>query len=170
MPNLLQTLLDRATTPLLPQSVIQGTQDTLTQPSLTQSPTMARIKGFGAGALQGVRDLTSPAMLAGSLMDDVPGALLASRFLGAGSKAAEAAPAIAEGMSALKPTLTSFGKLAAPALTRGAKVAETLGEMSPEFTPLGGEGMFNATRGAGTPVPGSDDSLYQLAMQRFMGK
>jgi hypothetical protein len=48
------------TDPLLPQSAVQPLQDKLTEPSLTQSPWMAALKGFGAGALEGVRGMTSP--------------------------------------------------------------------------------------------------------------
>lgn len=58
--DLLQTLLQRAVTPLVPEGVIEPTVNTLTEPRLTQSPMTARIKGFGAGILEGLRDQTSP--------------------------------------------------------------------------------------------------------------
>jgi hypothetical protein len=84
------------TDPLLPQSAVQPIQDKLTEPSLTQSPWMAALKGFGAGALEGVRGLTSPAMIGGMLMDDVPLAAGAAYLTRGASTAAKVAPEVAE--------------------------------------------------------------------------
>jgi hypothetical protein len=58
-------IYDFMTTPLVPQSVTQPVTQKLTEPRLNQSPLMAGVKGFGAGALEGLRGLTSPANLAG---------------------------------------------------------------------------------------------------------
>jgi hypothetical protein len=81
MPDgLLQTLWNRATDPMVPQSVTQPTVDALTAPHLDQSPNMARIKGFLGGALEGARQQTSPATLLGILGDDVPLAM-AGKYL-----------------------------------------------------------------------------------------
>lgn len=70
----------------------------------------------------------------------------------------------------LMPSLTGLGKIAVPSLTRGARVAETLGEMSPEFTPVGGEWAHNITRPGAMgmasalpkPEPGADNLLRLL--------
>ena len=130
MPN------DFMQTPLMPQSWIQGTQDKLTQPHLDQSPAMARLKGFGAGALSGIRDLTQPSSIVA----------LAS-LLG---------PGMTKGMGMGEPPAISAGPLqglarAVPgqpgeASTYTGPVQETLGEIDPAMTPVGGEGMFNAAR------------------------
>jgi hypothetical protein len=56
---------DWATTPLVSREDIQGAQNAIDSPSLTRSPGMAQLQGFGAGALEGLRGLTSPASIAG---------------------------------------------------------------------------------------------------------
>lgn len=85
------------TSSVIPQSVIQPTQDSLTEPHLDQSPTMARIKGFGAGALQGLRDQLTPSNIAAAAMPALPGAN--PRFLGLAQKLLSRAPEAAEGAS-----------------------------------------------------------------------
>ena len=56
--------------PLVPQSAIDPLQELLDRRRLDQSPLEAQVRGFGAGALEGLRGLTSPASLAGM----IPGA------------------------------------------------------------------------------------------------
>lgn len=63
-------------------------------------------------------------------------------------------------------SLTSLGKLAVPALRRAAPVAETLGEMSPEFTPAGGEGLYNVARGGVRKATDAVESAYHALLQR----
>lgn len=121
--SLFQTLLAKATTPLVPASVTQPLTNSLTEPSLTQSPAMASLKGFGAGALEGARGLTSPANIAGTLGDDLPiamGAGLAAKYF---PKVAQALPEV-------------------------AAAAPKLGEMAAEFAPVGGEAIYNAGKAA----------------------
>lgn len=72
--------------PLLPQSAIDPLQKRLERRSIDQSPLEAQILGFGSGALEGLRGLTSPISLAGML----PG--------GAVAKLASAAPKAARMM------------------------------------------------------------------------
>lgn len=50
--------------PLVPKEAIDPLQQWLEQRRLDQSPMEAQIKGFGSGALEGLRSLTSPANLA----------------------------------------------------------------------------------------------------------
>lgn len=156
MNELLQALLDKASTPLttLPSRAGQATAEALNN------------KGWGkTGALaEGVgntlSDLTSPVSLALMGLGPMAGKA-ASGMLGA----KVAGPVGAEVGSALKPSLTGLGKLAVPSLTRGAKVAETLGEMSPDFTPVGGEGMYNVSRISADPLR-SASSLEKLLIGR----
>lgn len=63
-------------------------------------------------------------------------------------------------------SLTSLGKLAVPALRRAAPVAETLGEMAPDFTPVGGEGLYNVARGGVRKAGDAIESAYQSLLQR----
>ncbi len=50
-------------------------------------------------------------------------------------------------------------------------VQETLGEINPFHTPVGGEGMYNMGRVKPNMAPSVEDSMYQAMMQKFgMGK
>ena len=49
--------------PLVPQSAINPLQEALERRRLDQSPLEAQLKGFGSGALEGLRSLSSPAQL-----------------------------------------------------------------------------------------------------------
>lgn len=50
-------------------------------------------------------------------------------------------------------------------------VQETLGELNPFHTPVGGEGMFNTSRMAPNMAPSVEDSIYQRMMEKFgMGR
>ncbi len=110
--------------PIVPKSAIQPAQDYLDTPSLERGPWEARLRGFGAGALEGLRGQTSPANLVG---------LLAS---GVGGRA----------IPALKGAAGAVGGLAR-AIPRGFQAAEelpALGSAMAEFTPSGGEALYNA--------------------------
>lgn len=137
-PSLLSVLLSRATSPLTtaPTDLSNQAATAITTPHLGESPMAARLKGFGAGALQGVGKLasgmTSPLSLA---------------LLGAGP--------IAKGLGA---GAGAIGEAAGPA-------AETLGEVSPEFTPQGGEGMYNAAK-AYTRYTDPQETAYQAILAR----
>lgn len=134
-----------ATTPIVPEGPVSKFNDTLTTPHLHQSPGMARLKGFGAGALEGLRGLTSPLQLAGM-------AGLGGSVIGALRAAGGAAGGLGE---------------AASAMGRAGPAMETLGEVSPEFTPVGGEEMYNVGKGA-TEAP--QLSPLQKAYQNIMTK
>lgn len=58
--------------PLVPSSAIRPLQDELERRKLDQSVAEAQLKGFGSGALEGLRSLTSPAVLGGMAMDAFP--------------------------------------------------------------------------------------------------
>ena len=57
---------------MIPQEWLDPLQQQLEERSLDQSPTEARIKSFGAGALQGLRDLATPANAVGAVMGAGP--------------------------------------------------------------------------------------------------
>ena len=67
--------------PLVPQSWIKPLQDKLDTRSLDESVVGAQLRGFGAGALEGLRGLTSPANLAGMIPSAGLGAKLAPRMM-----------------------------------------------------------------------------------------
>ena len=135
MNPLLKALIDRALTPLAPQpgQLADKAATAITTPTLSQSPTMAKLKGFGAGALQGaghlLSDMTKPLNIGIGAASGGLGGLLDS---GAAGGASEAAGALAPRM---------FNP-----------VAETLGEVAPDFTPVGGEGLYNAGKAAAKPA------------------
>lgn len=60
-PGMLSRAWTRLSQPLttLPSKAAKAVADVIDQPSLTRSPTMARIAGFGAGALEGIGDVVS---------------------------------------------------------------------------------------------------------------
>lgn len=142
---------DFANEPLLPQGAIQPMQDRLEQPHLDQSPMMARVKGFGSGALSGLRNLTSPINLAS----------IAGTFMGGGAAPKLAGEAIEGGegaMSALKGLNPR---------TYTGPISETLGEVNPMFTPQGGEGMFNASKVAQGIGDTAVDPLVEAFKQKW---
>lgn len=63
MPN----WMDYLTEPLVPEAPVRRLQEQIDAPTLERSPWEARLRGFGAGALEGLRGLTSPLSLASML-------------------------------------------------------------------------------------------------------
>jgi hypothetical protein len=105
----------------LPSRVAKKAADYIDQPSLERSPTMARIAGFGAGALQGIGDavsgLTSPINLAtaaltggGSLAENAGYGQLGN-LLKIGGRVA-AAPVVAHGTSQVLGPSSTMGERA----------------------------------------------------------
>lgn len=93
--------LDKLTQSIVPQSWIQPAQDYLTEPHLDQSPAMAKLKGFGAGALQGLRDLATPANIATAMVPPMGGAVRGVAAAARPVRALEAAfPAVREAVPA----------------------------------------------------------------------
>lgn len=141
MPNPLYSAYQWATTPLVPQSAIQPAQQAMTTPRAGESPAWAQVKGFGAGALEGLRGLTSPAQLAG----------LAALGMGGGAptmgRAVEAAP---EALSALQNT------------PLGARLAE--------FAPKGGEEVYNLSREAAPKTGDIMEQVYQRGLAKLGGR
>jgi hypothetical protein len=92
--------------PLVPKSWIAPAQEALDKRRLDQSPLEAKIRGFGAGALEGLRGLTTPAQLASlalpvgrgamGIMRGAKAAGPALELLAAESPIAQASPSIDE--------------------------------------------------------------------------
>ena len=155
--------LDFLTTPLVPEAPVRRLQERMDAPTLDRSPWEARLRGFGAGALEGLRGQTSPMALAG-MLPLVGGAMRAPGAAQGLSRAAqglsrampafevvEDAPAVAQampGMGAVDDMVGALKYNLAKIPGRAAPAAETLGQQVAEFTPQGGEAAYNATRTA----------------------
>lgn len=87
------------TTPLVPPS---QTIDRMAQPGLNDSPMWARMKGFGSGALEGLRQQTSPLNLAASAATMLPGGAML-RGIGGAGRMGEAASGAIQGLSRVTP-------------------------------------------------------------------
>lgn len=71
-----------------------------------------------------------------------------------------------EAGGSFRPAVTQLGKLAVPSIERVRPVAQTLGEVSPDFTPVGGEGMFNAARPSASPMPDAAAQAYHRILEQ----
>lgn len=105
-----------ATTPLLPQEAIEPVQTAMTEPHLDENPILTRVKGFGAGALEGLRGLTTPVDIA-SLAIGGPEVSAARRASQLGT-AAESLPAL--------------GRVAAEFAPVGEEAAYNIGRQLPK--------------------------------------
>jgi hypothetical protein len=94
MPTL-SGLWNAANTSLIPEAPVRKLQESMTEPHLDESPWWAQVKGFGAGALEGLRNQITPANLA---MLALPGG-------GAARGGAEAAEAGVGAARAAAPTM-----------------------------------------------------------------
>lgn len=141
-----------ATTPLVSKEAIEPAQEALDAPALDRSPMEARLRGFGAGALEGLRGFTSPlsiAALAGGIPElgaakAAPGIVRgaeamapAAEFVAPGAEAAfnAARPAL---RSAMDPVEAAYSRI----LSRGGRLAaDETGAISPETAILTGGAM-----------------------------
>lgn len=73
--------------------------------------------------------------------------------------------AMAGGLEALKGLWR--GKTGTP--TAPPEIGTPLGQMNPEFTPVGGEGLYNMGRQAGKAIADPAENIYKVLMSR-MGK
>lgn len=133
---------------LIPKQYVQKAQAALDTPSLERSPWEARLRGFGAGALEGLAEQITPLNIAGLAMAGMPGAN--PRVLGALKYGLEGV-GLGRASKAASGAIQGASR-AIPQLERYAPVAETLGETLPEFTAVGGEALYNAGRQAGPNI------------------
>lgn len=143
-------ILKSLTDPLVPEEPIRKLQEQMTTPKLDESPWWAMTKGFGAGALEGLRGQTSPLNLAGIAASFIPGAGAAAR----GGAALAEAPQLAKAGGAM----AGLAEAAPQALHDVA-----------EFAPVGGEGAWNAARGVAEKFTDPAEAAYKRILAT-MGK
>lgn len=177
MPNpldALKSLWGAANTSLVPEGLLHGAQDLIDSPSLERSPMEARIRGFGAGALEGLANQITPMNVAlQALGTKVPfGAL--KNWGGAARGAEETGSAMSSVIHDFNPQqvknmeamyqeanpvfrgMQEAGEFSGPRTTSGIGASygvpkpnysgpmKSLGELDPSMTPMGGEELFNA--------------------------
>ena len=158
-----------ATTPIVPKSAIQPAQDMLDSPSLERSPMEARMRGFGAGALEGLRGMTTPLDVAGLVGGGAMGmmgrgAKAMGKVINPGLDLIESVP-----VRQIAPAIDDVNSLIGDMQRNLARVPnrrptmETLGERAAEFTPTGGEGLYNV--GKTQPSLPSGDAFEGLLNQ-----
>ena len=182
----LKKLGSAAITPMVDQETIAPYQNALDAPTEQRSPWEARLRGFGAGAMEGVRQMTSPLEM-GSMM--LGGGAAFGAMKGAG-RAGKALSRIAPTMDLIEPQAV---KQVAPAMddvssltgdmqrnlaripskrppmpvqAQGRALGRTLGDDVAEYTPRGGEAAYNAGREA---PPGANVMDAYTALMKHMG-
>lgn len=193
MPNpldLLRKLGSFATTPLVDEETIAPYQDALDHPTLERSPMEARLRGFGAGAMEGVRSMTDPLSIASFAipgMHSLMGAARGAEGIAGGVRAAKAlaptmdlieSPAVRQVAPAIDDVESLVGDLrrnlaripSSRAVAKPTSALEQLGTMAPqpEFVERGGEAAYNAGRTAQTGIQPLD--VHQALLQRLGGK
>jgi hypothetical protein len=172
-----------ATTPLVPEAHTKPIQDAIDSPSLERSPMEARLRGWHAGTIEGLRSLTSPIDIIAGLSGT--GALRSASAISRGASDASAlgrmagptmdliespavrqvAPAADEVTSLIGDMQRNLAKVPKPK----APPVSTLGEAAAEFAPVGGEAAYNAGRGASN-AGSSASGLYEELLRRMGGR
>ncbi len=180
----------QANTPLLP-SMGQHLDD----PTLNRSPWEARLRGFGSGALEGLRSLSTPMSLAGSLFGAPEmGGARAIADPAYGKLEGAAADALPSAMAAARKAvrwggITSPGTDPIEGLARGynppptiaqqtahyqslpATSGEAAGEFNRESTPVGGEWSYNAGRTEPpSPTPRPIDPTMDPTFRKYAAR
>lgn len=169
--------------PLLPKKAIQGTQDWLEQPTEGQSPLMAGIKGFGSGALEGLRNLTTPTSLAS--IATLPFGGGEAKALGSAADLSQIVPDLVQagqGVKQVAPTAEDAASLIgqlkyglAKVPKAGANASQNAiqglqGALPAEMVPQGGEAAFNAARAAKQAAGGTPSPMSQLPSPYNFGR
>ena len=156
------------TEPLVPQN---PAIERLAQPGLEDSPGWAMAKGFGSGALEGLRQQTSPLNLGAAALSAVP--------MGAALRGLRGASQIGRGLAQVTPDLVEAAPMARQVMPAAEDVNALLGQMRynmaklprpsappavpprmpAEFVPRGGEAAWNAPRPMPTPPPSPPGTL-----------
>lgn len=142
------------TEPLVPEEPVRKLQEKMTTPVLDENPLWAQVKGFGAGALEGLRGQTSPLNIASNLAMLIPGAGVVGR---GGAALAEAPQAAAQ-----------FGKAGGAMAGLAEAAPQALHDVA-EFAPVGGESAWNAARGVAEKVTDPAEAAYKRILAT-MGK
>lgn len=148
MPNFLSKAWGAANEPLVPEAPVKQLGEQMTTPVLDENPWWARAKGFGAGALEGLRGQTSPLNIASNLAMFVPGAGIVGKGAQAMGETAQAGKAAGGGgaMAGLMEAAPSLGA---------------------EFAPVGGEAAWNATRPAVEKIADPAVAAYERILQQL---
>lgn len=152
------------------------TADAIDSPSVERSPGMARLQGFGAGALQGLAGLSTPLNIAGMMAGPAMGALKGVSRMG--QMAQKAAPTLdlidTPIPKQIMPSMDDANSLIGDLQRNLARVPskrpapmDTLGESLPEFTPMGGEGLYNAGKGVNQQLPAD---ILDMLMSKMGGR
>ena len=171
--DLLKKGWNAANTPLVNAD---SAADAIDSPSAERSPGMARLQGFGAGALQGLAGLSTPLNIAGMVAGPAMGAMKGMGRMG--SMMQKAAPTLdlvdTPMPKQINPSAIDVDSLIGDLQRNLAKVPskrpapmDTLGESLPEFTPVGGEGLYNAGQGAQSQLPAD---ILDMLMPKMGGR
>lgn len=191
MNAMIEALLKQMTTPMVPQIGEAGKAvgTSMAQPGLAESenPTMAKLKGFAGGAIEGLSgmasDATSPLSLMGMLASG--GMSKAGEGMAAGATAAgRAAPEIVGLTAEQMGRMNAMHKAANPVFkameaagafggernVRGvapaaSKIAE-LGTRLAEFAPQGGEAAYNSALPPAAKAPDLIEQMYQRMLAK----
>ncbi len=192
MPNpldYLRSAFNGATSSVIPQEYIDPALDAIDSPSLERSPWEARLRGFGAGAVQGLRDSITPANMLMALTG-TGAANAVGQAARAGSNVGRAVSRVARPtldiiedipVRQVKPAMDDVDSLIGDLSRNLAKIPSkggrmpgppkpaTAGMRDPNFTPRGGEGAFNAGR---PPLHSSagGDGFHRTMLRRLGGR
>ena len=177
------------TEPLVPPS---PTVERMAQPGLQDTPAWARIKGFGSGALEGLRQQTSPLNLGAAAVSALPmGAMLQGLR---GASQIGRIPGVARGLARITPDLVEAAPVARQVMPAAEDVSALMGQMrynmakiprpgagptqmrpNPpmdprnlpmEMVPRGGEAGYNAIRTTPRPpVNPMQEDVFHRAVQ-----
>lgn len=159
--------------PLIPQSWIDPLQQRLDQRRLDQSPEEARLRGFGAGALEGLRGLSSPASLAGLLPGGAAAKLLqfapkAARAVGPTLDVIEQTP-----IRQITPSMDDVSALIGTMKRNLAKVpakgSRPIAPNIPEFAPVTAPVISPVVRGLKSASPNrAAEELAEEAFRKYV--
>lgn len=174
---------------VIPEAPIKRAAAAMTEPRLDESPLWAGVKGFGAGALEGLQRFATPLNIATAIptvrgaVGLMQGAKAAPGAIGALSKWSAddllgnpSSMAVMDRMyKSANPTfqqLNKGGMFSGPRNVGNlygptAKAAETLGEGVAEFTPVGGEAMYNVARQGLQKAADPMESVYKAIMSKM---
>lgn len=169
-----------ATRPLVPKSFTDPIADAIDAPALERSPWEARMRGFGAGAIEGLREQINPLNIAASA---IPGYRAARGAMGIGraARGAESAGAIVPdlidnpGVRQVMPAMDDVDALIGDLTRNLAKIRPTpaaptvtAGTRAAEFAAPGAEDAYNAANQV-PKVAEYGEGLYRELMKRKFG-
>lgn len=149
MPNWLKNAWGWANTSLIPDSMAQPVEDAIDHPTLDRSPLEASLRGFGAGALEGLRQQVTP-LNALALLTGSEGGSAVKSLTGLG-KAAPGASSAVQGAASAGRAMGTSAAGAADLLNPGTMgVMEGMYQRArPTFQAMERSGAFAGDRSVG---------------------